>query len=427
MPSASYESQLLRTLADRTTYEVYRPYVKEYVTLPEAMTIVDDMGAWFEWFPEAVAIDWDKFLGWSRLELHATWKPDKWEVYKMIAETAAAQPAPDSTIISRFQDLDTAAQIRLKADEVLARGGSTALDDIQGILDGYRGTKVGTDGSKTAKEPALVLDTLEDLLDNVSRSGGLSWRLEDLNRSVGPLRQSDLVFIAARPEVGKTTFICSEIAYMTPQLPEGKHAIIFNNEEAGRKVKLRAIQAALGLAISDIAANSKTAQTDYDRALGGRKIQVCHSTSLSTTDIERHLRSGTYSLVAINVLDKLQGFSKLEGVERIRALGIWARGIADKYGVVFATLQADASAEGERWLTQAQIYGSKTGLQGEADVQIMIGRDLNPAYSERRFLNIVKNKLPGGPKTEPKLKHGQFEVGFDGERARFYSMAYKTP
>lgn len=419
-PSPSYESQLIRTLAERDSYLNFRPFVKEYVTIPEALGVVDDMGLWFEKFPEELSIDWVRFLGWSRLELHPAWKLERWEVYKMIAETAAALPSADPTIVSRFRDLDTAAQIRLKVDEVLARGGSTALDDIPEILDAYKSRKVGA-GTKSE----LVEDDLETLLNTVTRSGGLTWRLEDLNVSVGPLRQADLVFVAARPEVGKTTFLASELSYMVPQLPEGKHAIIFNNEEAGRKVKLRAIQAALGETIADIAADSKSALARYQSTVGAHQIDICHSTGLSVTDVERVLRTGRYGLIGINVLDKLQGFAKLEGVERIRALGIWARGLADRYGVVFASLQADGSAEGERYPNQSQIYGSKTGLQGEADVQLMIGKDHNPAYSERRFIGVVKNKLPGGPKTDPKLKHGQFEVGFDGERARFYSLAYR--
>jgi len=46
---------------------------------------------------------------------------------------------------------------------------------------------------------------------------GLEWRLEELNLSLGPVNKGDLVLVAARPEVGKTTFLTSEISYMLSQ------------------------------------------------------------------------------------------------------------------------------------------------------------------------------------------------------------------
>jgi hypothetical protein len=52
----------------------------------------------------------------------------------------------------------------------------------------------------------------------------------------------------------------------------------------------------------------------------------------------------------------------------------------------------------------------------------MIGQDLNPGLSDRRFLTIARNKLPGGAETIETCRHGQFEVGFDGARGRFYTL-----
>ena len=91
---------------------------------------------------------------------------------------------------------------------------------------------------------------------------------------------------------------------------------------------------------------------------------------------------------------------------------------------MFVVAQADASAEGVRWLDQSQLYGSKTGMQGEADVQLMIGKDNEPGHEGDRFISIVKNKTSGGPRCNPSLRHGKFEVTFDGERARFRSKSW---
>ena len=61
-------------------------------------------------------------------------------------------------------------------------------------------------------------------------------------------------------------------------------------------------------------------------------------------------------------------------------------------------------------------------MVAESDVMVMIGKDNNPAFSEKRWLNVVRNKTPGGPRTNPDWRHGNFEVGFRGDIARFESL-----
>ena len=90
---------------------------------------------------------------------------------------------------------------------------------------------------------------------------------------------------------------------------------------------------------------------------------------------------------------------------------------------MFCLSQADATAEGQRTLDQSQLYGSKTKVQGEADVLIMIGKEA--VSGEVRWLNVCKNKMPHGPRVKAGLSHGQFEVKIDAERGRYATVAYK--
>ena len=62
----------------------------------------------------------------------------------------------------------------------------------------------------------------------------------------------------------------------------------------------------------------------------------------------------------------------------------------------------------------SQLHMSKTGIQGEADAIITIGRTMSKPAS--RFIYVPKNKMKGD---DPSLRNGQFEVTLDGERARF--------
>lgn len=419
MTTPSPDIELVRALASsRENYETFRPFVKEYATLPEVMPIVEDLG---EWFTTNAAIDWSAFLTWARVHQHPSWKAERWDMYKMLVEQVASSPSTYSPmIVDRFRELDFATRIRAMADKAIDKGGTSNIVEIAGLAAAY---------SSPSTKPGLApSSSLGEMLEGLVRVGGLDWRCEDLNVSVGPLHRGDLVLIGARPEVGKTTLLCSEFTHMATLLPEGKHAIIFNNEEIANKIRVRLVQSALGTTIADLVADPAASEAAYTAAMKGHRVDVIHDTALSTRDVEKILAGGEYGLIGFNILDKVVGFTtrgEEKDVERLRKLGTWARGIADKYGVVFALAQADASAEGQRTLNQSQLYGTKTGMVAESDVMVMIGKDNSPAYAEKRFLNVVRNKTPGGPRTKPNLRHGVFEVEFKGEVARFNSLAFK--
>lgn len=421
--SPAPDLELLRALgSSRDNYAAFKPFVKEYTVLPEAMPIIEDMGEWFAKHP-ADALDWPSFLAWSRVHQHPSWKPERWDVYKTIVESAAALTTFSTSIVERFREMDFAARIRHEAQKALDKGGTGALGEIAAIASAYQ-----SEAAAGASVIPVAAPSLTEMLDGLVRTHGLEWRVEDMNVSVGPLHQGDLVLIGARPEVGKTTFLCAEFTHMVSQLPEGKHAVIFNNEEVANKIRVRLIQSATGTTVSDLCADPSRAELDYARALKGRRIDVVHDTALSVKDVEKALKRGDYGLIGFNILDKVIGLTHAgddREVDRLRRLGTWARGIADRYGVVFALAQADASAEGQRLLNQSQLYGTKTGLVAESDAMVMIGKDNTPGMGDQRWLNVVRNKMPGGPRTQPDKRHGVFQVEFVGEKARFNTLAFK--
>src|SRR5690606_3475037 len=99
----------------------------------------------------------------------------------------------------------------------------------------------------------FVTDNIEEILGTVVREPGLKFRLSFLQKALGSLRKGDFGFIVARPETGKTAFICSEVSYMATQLNDDDGPILwFNMEDEGKKVKLRIIQATLGATVPDI-------------------------------------------------------------------------------------------------------------------------------------------------------------------------------
>lgn len=399
-------------------YSKYGHLVKEYVLESESSNIFQDFKAYYEEFPEAGRIEGPAYSVWTRTKRHATSPPSAQQSYEESIKHILGLGTPDEAIINRFIDLDFASRIGGIVDGILEGKGRHSLTDIGPLLTEY------TSAHPTSASD-LVTSDLDELLADTVKAGGVEWRLEDLNRAVGPLRKGDFVLIGKRPEVGGTSFVCNELTHMVPQLPAGASGIFFNNEEVGKKIGLRLYQTALGATSHDLSANPGTHKASYEKLLDGRRIDVVHKPGMTTGFVEGKLRSGKYNIIVFNTLAKIQGFDKLEGVAKMEALGQWARKMADQYGVVFAVHQADNTAEGVEYMDQSQLYGSKTGLQGETDVQIMIGRSHNPAKSGSRYLSVVRNKIPGGPRTDPTMKYMRAEVGFDWQTGRFTSMSYK--
>jgi len=226
-----------------------------------------------------------------------------------------------------------------------------------------------------------------------------------------------------------TTFITDQFTKMVPQIKDkNRGALIFNNEEGGDKIRLRLYQSALERTLQELEGMEPVVESRYTAKLGSLdRIKVIDRATLTTSECENFIKKYKPKLVAFNVLEKIKGFGKSTNeVERLKMIHQWAREMAKKYDcTVFAVAQADTTAEDQQWLYANQIYGSKTGVQGEADVIIGIGMLRDPSKKDLRYLHVSKNKLPGGKRSKPDFKHGYFEVRFDGDRGVYKTIAYK--
>lgn len=395
---------------------------KDSLMLAETNVIVNDMEAYFDTFPKDEAINWLKFRTFFRVIRHADWKVEKHELYEDILERveAAVTAGVDESVLDFFGRIKAANEIDAHIRKVLLGEEASLLPVIE-IVE-------RVEKAATARIDVTSLygpTDLSTILDKRLRAGGVEWRLDCMNKSAGPLRGGDLVIVAARPEAGKTSLICSEFTHMAPQLDADKDAVIFNPEEAGGRLFMRLVTAALGKDIVTLASDEKRTKEEYEKLmLRMDRIRVVEPAGgISTEIIERVLDTGKFGLVAINVLGKLRLSHRMSRRDQTEAseyasLAYWMREAATKYNVPIVTVaQAGGEADGQRYLSQSMIHGSKTGVQGEADLQIGLGYDRTT--EDQRYLTLLKNKLPGSTSTIPALKHSSHTVKFSGATGRF--------
>jgi len=216
--------------------------------------------------------------------------------------------------------------------------------------------------------------------------------------------------VAVCGNTGKTTFLASESSFMAEQLAKDDGPILwFNNEEDGKTVQLRVIQASLGCDLQTLFSNLAANKEKYN-TLTKNKIKIIDSAVVSKQDVEKYCKKFHPSLIIFDQLDKVKGFDKDARDDlRLGYIYQWARELAKTYCPVIAVCQADGSGEGKKWLTMENVANAKTAKQAEADWILGIGCSHQDGFEYIRHLHASKNKLPGDEDSDPLLRHGKVD------------------
>lgn len=392
--------------------------------MKETNTILDGMEKYYKTFPSVTDFSWDSFTAFLIADQSKRLTDDSIVKLRMMLSKAKAfvPHHAHEEVVKTLIELDYLALIMEECERV--KEGTSDLEHVHILA-----TSALKDVERyIEKDELFVSADLSSIADRIT-SSGYEWRLDALNRSLGPLRTGNFVIVAARVEVGKTTFLASEVSYLAQQLPKDRPVVWVNNEEESSVVFFRIVQAALGKESKEIIADSNKAMGDYATLMGGNKdkIRVTKDTN-NLRDLETLFKEVNPGLIVFDQLDKVDGFNKTDDREDIRLGKVykWARELARTYGPVIAASQLSATAVDMKdppFIGLDALRGSKTDKPGEADVVITIGKYKEPKTPEEemiRTINVPKNKLPGGGSKQVESdRHGQFLVTIDPIRARY--------
>ena len=408
----SIDRDILKYMSKRDNYYELKDVIDKSLCVKESWLLLTDFGEYFKQHPNEQEIT-DDFKMWQRIQRHPEWKAEKASQMSTLVDSILAASDPNrGSFMDALYHLRAVGFYTGIASEL--EKGRITVEDAEAKARGFVRAKPDDD--------TLVSLSLDDLA-TASVGGGYYWRLEDLNRSLGPIKKGDFIIVAKRPEVGGTSFLVSEMSHMLEQT--NGNAIIFNNEEEPSKVYSRMVSAALNVDYRKLLGDPSKYQAEYDKWLKGSRFDLVHDTSMTISSIHKHLEEREYDLIGINVLLKVGGTGQKEDHDKFQALGEECRRIAQSYGPVIAIVQADPTAEGMQYIPQDRIYKSKTALQGEADGLIMIGTD-EDIQDDVRYIHVAKNKIPPAPCTDLRCKHIRSEVRFAMDTGRFTSKNFNN-
>lgn len=293
--------------------------------------------------------------------------------------------------------------------------------------------------SRTDKQqgPVSVIEALEKTLNRLEslhqqpHDGvtGLDTGYLDLNKKTAGLQNSDLIVIAARPSMGKTTFamnLCENVA-----MSQSKTVLIFSLEMPTEQITLRMLSS-LGRIDQTRLRTGMLEDDDWTRVAGAsstltemNNISIDDTSGLTPTELRSrarrvHRESGGLALIMVDYLQLMRvpevENRTLEIAEITRSL----KALAKELNVpVIALSQLNRALENRADKRPLNSDLRESGsIEQDADLIMFIYRD--DVYNERSeykgLAEIIIGKQRNGP-------IGTIRLTFNGQWSRFDNYA----
>lgn len=411
--------QLLRLMRVRSDYNKIIGAVNVETLESKTKGLVKAIDRYYKKHKSHGQIDFSVFIPFMERNVFPDMHEDDREVYRGIIKNMTKNYPDAETrgyIMESIQDHNLAHAVFGIIEDYNSGEEVELIQEIRAQIDKYE-TAMG----KLALPE--VEENIDDLLDGMEHDEGVHWRLDCLNKAMRPLRGGDFGIIAARPDQGKTSFLCSELTFMAPQLPSGRPILWLNNEGPGYAIRPRLMQAALNCTTSDLIKFKEdgTLYKKYWDAMGGKdKIRIMDVHGWNTGQVESLIEDCTPGLIVYDMIDNIYGFGDSARTDlALEKMYQWARERAVKYDAIgIATSQISAEGIDEMYPGLGMLKDSKTGKQGACEFQLMIGsKETKPEFSSTRWLSLPKNKM-----RRLRAKSLMEQVIFDRDKARYRTI-----
>lgn len=259
---------------------------------------------------------------------------------------------------------------------------------------------------------------------------GVSTGFTDFDEKTSGLQKSDLIIVAGRPSMGKTTFSMNMAENVA--ISSGKPVAIFSMEMPGEALTMRMISS-LGRVNQQAVRSGKLEDDDWPRVtsavniLNNAKIFIDDTPALSPIDVRarcRRLMKDCKEPLGLVVLDYLQLMQAPEAGENraneISAISRGLKALAKELEVpVVALSQLNRSLEQRPNKRPVMSDLRESGaIEQDADVIVFIYRDevYNPDSPDKGKAEIIIGKQRNGP-------IGTVSLTFQGQFTRFDNFA----
>ncbi|MBC7746672.1 replicative DNA helicase [Pedobacter sp.] len=275
-------------------------------------------------------------------------------------------------------------------------------------------------------------DRMEELHRDRGKLRGLRTGWRDLDNMTAGLQRSDLIIIAARPAMGKTTLV-TNLAYNVAA-KENQAVLFFSLEMSKEQLVDRMLADASGVDAWNIRTGNLS-DDDFEKlstAMGEMAeapIYIDDTPGLTVLEMRTKARRQAHNqplgLIIIDYLQLMQG-SRSDG-NRVQEVSEISRGlklIARELNVpVVALSQLSRSVESRSpQIPQLSDLRESGSIEQDADIVAFIYREAyyNPETERQNITDLILAKHRNGPT-------GKVELYFHPERLRFVSLDKQHP
>lgn len=323
----------------------------------------------------------------------------------------------------------------IKASTDIAELGYDEEKDIASLLESAE-TELFAVSDTNAKQELVSLEQILtesfDRLEELHRDGGklrglkTGWR--DLDNITAGLQRSDLIVLAARPAMGKTTLV-TNLAYNVAS-KEKKSVLFFSLEMSKEQLVDRMLADASGVDAWNIRTGNLS-DSDFEKlstAMGEMAeapIYIDDTPGMTVLEMRTKARREAHNhplgLIIIDYLQLMQGSGRSDG-NRVQEVSEISRGlklIARELDVpVIALSQLSRSVESRNpQIPQLADLRESGSIEQDADIVTFIYREAyyNPETDRQNITDLIIAKHRNGPT-------GTIELYFHPERLRFMSL-----
>jgi replicative DNA helicase len=272
-------------------------------------------------------------------------------------------------------------------------------------------------------------DRMEELHRNKGALRGVRTGYRDLDNMTAGFQKSDLIILAARPAMGKTTLV-TNLAYNVATVAK-MPVLFFSLEMSKEQLVDRMLADASGVDAWNIRTGNLTDE-DFGKLseamgeLAEAPIYIDDTPGLSVlqmrTKARRAMHEQPLGLVIVDYLQLMQGSSSNSSSNRVQEVSEISRGlklIARELNVpVIALSQLSRSVESRSpQIPQLADLRESGSIEQDADIVMFIYREAyyNPETERENITDLIIAKHRNGPT-------GKVELYFHPERLRFMSV-----
>jgi replicative DNA helicase len=359
-----------------------------------------------------------------------------------------AQNTPSAANIRRYAEIvrerSVLRRLVTAGDEIATSALNPAGRDTKQILDDAesRVFRIAEEGARGRQgfieiQPLLtkVVERIQELFERANPSDvtGVPTGFADLDSKTSGLQPGDLVIVAGRPSMGKTSFALNIGEHVA--IDQGMPVAVFSMEMGASQLAVRMLSS-VGRLDQQRLRTGRLQDDDWPRLTSA--IQKMHEAplyidetpALTAIDLRARARrlSRTCGKLGLIVVDYLQLMSaSASGENRATEISEISRGLkalAKELAVpVVALSQLNRTVEQRTDKRPVMSDLRESGaIEQDADVILFIYRDevYNPDTNDKNIAEIIIGKQRNGP-------IGRVTLRFDGQYTKFENLARSAP